>query len=50
MRRITGHGEAQIGRGHKWSRLRTSQLNPAKIRRWSELQHKRKEERKKDEK
>jgi len=42
-------GVAQTRKGHKWARLKTSQLNPAKVRQWRERQQKRKEE-KKDEK
>jgi len=49
MRRITMRGEAQIIKGHKWARLKTSQLNPSKIKHWRELQQKRKAERKDEE-
>ena len=48
MRRITMRGVPQTRKGHKWVKLRTSQLNPEKIKRWSELQQKRKAERKEE--
>jgi len=48
MRRITMRGLAQIRRGRKWAKIETSQLNPAKIKHWRELQQKRKAERKEE--
>ncbi len=48
MRRITMRGLAQIRRGRGWTKIKTSQLNPEKIKHWRELQQKRKAERKEE--